>query len=242
MWFSAFGFSISRPLDIRNCVVSQNHSADGTYGAGGVYNSASSGVSFENCTVVNNASASAVGGILSSWEPMVRNCILWGNSGAQLASEVGTGIVAYCCIEGWTNGGVGIITTDPLLDDEWNLTAGSSCIDAGTNLTWMTNAYDLDGVPRLRLPTVEMGCYELPDPIRPGIGTNRLEVSDDGYTHTGENTRHGEAGYTPLQNPPQYSMAVTLGFSVNFFGSTNMDVFVNNNGNLTFDSVDECVS
>lgn len=57
-------------------------------------------------------------------------------------------------------------TNDPLfvnrLAGDYRLTADSPCINAGTNLTWMTNALDLSGTARLVGQRPDMGAYEFP--------------------------------------------------------------------------------
>jgi hypothetical protein len=61
------------------------------------------------------------------------------------------------------------ITNDPVFDSvnasDYRLLEGSPCIDASTNMPWMTGAMDLDGDPRIHDGTVDMGCYEwVPEP------------------------------------------------------------------------------
>ena len=50
--------------------------------------------------------------------------------------------------------------SDPLLTSDYHLRAASPCIDAGTNLDWMTGATDLDGQPRVFNDRVDMGIDE----------------------------------------------------------------------------------
>jgi hypothetical protein len=45
----------------------------------------------------------------------------------------------------------------------YRLASTSPCIDAGFNQEWMFGAYDLDGNPRIRNETVDMGAYETSD-------------------------------------------------------------------------------
>ncbi len=42
----------------------------------------------------------------------------------------------------------------------YHLSSGSPCINTGTNQSWMTNKFDLDGRMRIRYGTVDMGAYE----------------------------------------------------------------------------------
>ena len=50
---------------------------------------------------------------------------------------------------------------NPLLTSDYHLRAASPCIDAGTNLSWMTNATDMDGQPRICNGCVDMGADEV---------------------------------------------------------------------------------
>jgi hypothetical protein len=90
-----------------------------------------------NCTIANN------NGGLEACSGTIVNCIVWGNAG-------GTSQISFCttptysCIEGWTGGGVGNITADPLFTTgplgayylsqytagQW---AQSPCVDAGSS-------------------------------------------------------------------------------------------------------------
>ena len=121
-----------------------------------------------NCTLSRN-SATVGGGILNTFEssPVLTNCILWGNEGlggtgplAQIATESGSPVVTYSCVQGgWTGaGGTGNIEADPLFadddgadntpgteDDNLRLSAGSPCIDAADNAAVPADADDLDG-------------------------------------------------------------------------------------------------
>ncbi len=72
----------------------------------------------------------------------------------------------------YTNYMLGNITNNPLfiadgigygtnlVPGNYRLQAGSPCVNAGTNLDWMTGACDLDGLPRILKGTVDMGAYE----------------------------------------------------------------------------------
>jgi FIMAH domain len=81
----------------------------------------------------------------------------WFNSGA--------GIFDHCCTTP-NPGGVGNITQDPqfvgLANGNFHLPSTSPCIDAGIVQPWMTGAFDLDGNPRVRGASVDIGVYESP--------------------------------------------------------------------------------
>jgi len=85
------------------------------------------------------------------------------------------GTYSYCCTTP-DPGDIGNITDPPQFVDtnstNYRLKAVSPCINAGTNLPWMTGAKDLDGNPRIVDGTVDMGCYEYVCPLE--IATNAL--------------------------------------------------------------------
>ncbi len=118
-----------------------------------------------NNTIVGN-SATAGGGGLFQCDGTVQNCIVWGNAPDQIASSTATG--SYSCNAGWTEGGPGNLSQNPLFvnpgDDDYHLSEGSPCIDSGKNEEWMWDAFDLDGNFRIfqgdRSWTVDMGAYE----------------------------------------------------------------------------------
>jgi len=103
----------------------------------------------QNNTIYGN-SASWDGGGLRWCEGTIRNCIIWQNiapSGPQLDDDCST--PSYSCIQDWTGGGTGNITSDPQLVDpenaDFHLLASSPCIDAGGTVTL---AQDFEGDPR----------------------------------------------------------------------------------------------
>lgn len=91
-----------------------------------------------NNTIINNSTTGIGSGILVSGtesNAVVRNIILWGNSGVPIATESGASIkVRYSDVQGGYNG-VGNIDADPVFvnsgNGDFQLQAGSPCIDAG---------------------------------------------------------------------------------------------------------------
>jgi hypothetical protein len=121
-----------------------------------------------NNTFVNNSAQQQWGGGLFRCLGTITNCIFWANTatgGAQLHSS---STPAYCCIQDWTDGGEDNITTDPAFVDsggeDYRLAQDSPCVDSGYNETWMADALDLNGNPRLwqgkSSSTVDRGAYE----------------------------------------------------------------------------------
>ncbi len=128
-----------------------------------------------NSTIVSN-SADWGGGIAWCYGTF-RNCIVWGNSAGTDPQEHGVREMTYTCIQGGA-AGEGNITGDPQFvdddgadddpntyeDNDYRLSEGSPCVDAGENEDWMSDAVDLDGNPRLwqgeSSLNVDMGAYE----------------------------------------------------------------------------------
>jgi len=63
----------------------------------------------------------------------------------------------------WT--GTGNTTSSPAFVDfagrDFRLSPSSSCLNTGTNLGWMLDGVDLDGLKRIRYGIVDIGAYEM---------------------------------------------------------------------------------
>lgn len=148
------------------------------WGAGAIYANSddSSALQVDGCTIYGNrALASGWGGLIIVRFPLtVTHSILWGNvgngggSGADSQVWVSSGSaspqVSYSIIQGWTGGGTGNLSVDPMLTDpmggDFEPMAGSPAVDAGGPL----------------------------DPAAPGIGDfllNRRRVDDPQTVDTG---------------------------------------------------------
>jgi hypothetical protein len=112
----------------------------------------------------------------------LRNCIVYYNQAPMNPNQAGT-VFSYSCTTP-DPGGNGNITNAPLIVsvDSPRLLAASPCINAGTNETWMAGASDLDGVPRIVGPAVDMGAYEYPlTPAGvPGVWLRNFGLPTDG--------------------------------------------------------------
>ena len=179
-------------LTIANCIVSRNTANNATaYGGGigvgggaltarnsllfgndmmsggdGVYVSGGS-ASLENCTIVTNFGQ---GIYRAGGTAAVTNSIVWLNG----QDVTGTVALAWSDVGVWDAAATraNCLSTDPSFKvaatNDYRLMPGSPCINAGTNLSWMTNAIDLAGGPRIRNRMVDVGAYET---VVPPVGS-----------------------------------------------------------------------
>jgi predicted outer membrane repeat protein len=140
-----------------NVVAAYNHADkyDETFGSAADYL-----YEMLQCTVVYNG---ATGIWAASPGPILENSIVWGHSGGQVNSNV---TASFCDIQGGFPGSF-IITNDPLFLDpavtDFQLQAGSPCINKGFTLVSVTN--DCLGQPRPFGGGWDIGAYEfIPEP------------------------------------------------------------------------------
>ena len=159
-----FGGGGTDNCTVRNCVLVDNSAEQcggGTYG-GTLY----------NCTITGNSVwyGHDSAGIYGS---TAYNCIVWSNT-ASIAwgGEPGNyadSVLFFSCTSPQPTGD-GNIEADPVFEGgaDFHLQYSSPCVDAGTNLEWMTESTDLDGLPRIMDGRVDMGAYEsgfIPAPV-----------------------------------------------------------------------------
>jgi hypothetical protein len=123
-----------------------------------------------NCTFVGNSVQHAprswvyAGGGASY--SVLNNCVLYFNSGSGTPNWAGSPTLTHCCTIPLPSG-PGNITNAPLFVDQaggnYHLQTNSPCINAGNNAA-VASLTDLDGNPRIRGGTVDMGAYELQNP------------------------------------------------------------------------------
>jgi len=160
---------------ITNSLISGN-TADS--GGGGVYSNWSS-PTITNSTIAGNTAGNVAGGAYFGGEtsPTIINSIVWGNGLEEIyVDESSTLVVSYSNVQGgWL--GTANIDADPLfvdpINDNYRLSPGSSCTDAGDNTAVPKSiSTDLDGNPRFlddpgmpdtgngEPPIVDMGAFE----------------------------------------------------------------------------------
>ena len=174
------------------------------------------GVTLRNCTLSENTCLCGEGGgirlvpnVLEDVDTLV-NSIFWGNSDidgsgqtAQVRIAGGSPDITYCCIQSWTGGGTGNISSNPdfisanghdgiigTLDDNLRLVPSSAAIDVGLNGA-VTVDYDLDGKDREvdgdgdQAADVDMGSYEY-DGVDEDCNENSQHDLEDIYDETSE--------------------------------------------------------
>jgi len=123
---------------ISNCTISGNSARQG----GGLYDC---DATIGNCTISGN-SADLIGGGLYGCQGTITNCIVGGNQAGQEGNQLcgcEAALITFCGVQGWTGGGEGNISDDPLFATgpvgDYYLScraagqaADSPCIDAGT--------------------------------------------------------------------------------------------------------------
>ncbi len=115
-----------------------------------------------NCTIAGNSAGMHGGGTGTDGPSVVYNSIVCFNTAPGSSNYDSYTTFSYCCSDPLPVG-TGNIRGDPLFQDvhsaDYHLLKMSPCINTGNNAA--TNGLlDLDGLPRIRGGTVNMGCYE----------------------------------------------------------------------------------
>jgi hypothetical protein len=149
-----------------NCLLTRN--------VAGYEGGAAEGCTLINCTVVSNISSaySSVTANRSVSGGPFKNSIIYYNFNTYTNADIGgANAFSNCCVSFPTNGltGVNNFTNPPLFANlsagDFHLNAASPCINAGNN-SFITNAIDLDGNPRIVGGIVDIGAYEFQSPVR----------------------------------------------------------------------------
>jgi len=186
---------------LNNCTLSYNSAQvfiqDG--GTGSAYGGGAYRCALNNCTlaansaqfsIFNGGTGSAYGG--GAYDCTLNNSIIYFNNADVSGANYGNSTLNYCCTTPQPIGGIGSITNAPLFGDlagNLRLQPNSPCINAGNN-SYVTNATDLDGNPRISGGRVDIGAYEFQWPqltIAPS-GPNVLlkwPTNNAGYDYAG---------------------------------------------------------
>ena len=155
-----------------NCLLEHNFAG---YISGGAVNS-----TLINCTVVSNVAAAYSGSV---WGCTLNNCIVYYNFSYYTNADSNSGYsFSNCCVSFPLTGisGANNFTNPPLFANpaagDYHLNAASPCINAGNN-SFVTNATDLDGNPRIVGGIVDLGAYEFQSPVRYVNVSNTAPVS-----------------------------------------------------------------
>jgi hypothetical protein len=204
---------VRNPAHLINCLFNENAAvpsySEPAYGHAVAVHPLGGDATLTNCTFVNNGLDGS--GVTLFGAGAVRNCILWNNDSSPISGEWQ---VLHSCVQGGWDG-EGNITVDPIFvagngpdglpatdDDDFRLSAGSPCLDAGDTGSMPSDAWDVDadrvmdepvaldldmrvrfaqqaqiadtGMPSAGLPPVDMGCYE-----RPALG----DLTGDGWVN-----------------------------------------------------------
>ncbi|HZR17008.1 MAG TPA: choice-of-anchor Q domain-containing protein [Verrucomicrobiae bacterium] len=159
-----------------NCLLASNTASGTGWGlAGGAFYS-----TLYNCTLARNSASVQGGGV---YEGALLNCIVYDNF-APTDANYTAGTLNFCCTTPMPTNGFYNLTNAPLFINEtagdFRLQAGSPCIDAGTNPPALVTGFgDLDGNPRVRGASIDIGAYEFQFPGAPSISQQPMDQTVD---------------------------------------------------------------
>lgn len=225
-----------------NCVFNANSAdADGDGGGdGGGLNILEDGTKITNCTFSANSADKAGGVYSANAQPILVNCILQGNTersggtveNAQIRVIAGSLQIDYSCVQGLSGvlGGTGNIGANAYFedadgadniagteDDDLRISAGSLCIDAGSNAAIPPFVIiDLDGNPRIIREVVDMGAYEFAGmlcwyvDVVNGNDNNSGLSPDSAFATIQKGIRTATEGYTLVVYPGVYQEQINF--------------------------------
>jgi len=178
------GIRILNDGEVRNCIIHKNTSVQ--YGGG--INIWNKGI-VKNCAIVENSAPNG-GGIRTRNNSKIYNSIIYYNTGSNYEVN-GSGYYYYnCCTTPALPTSYSVdcisslpqfITPPPGTPPDFHLMAGSPCIDAGMNFSWMTTVPDFDGNPRIVGGVCDMGPYEYQIPVPADTDGDGIADVDDDY-------------------------------------------------------------
>jgi hypothetical protein len=145
---------------LNNCTLSGNQAEVDPDTSVGGYGGGANTCTLDNCTMTSNSASIWGGGVVSG---TLNNCIVYFNVAPQGENYDSSSTLNYCCTTPQPTNGVGNITNAPLFVDQGagnlRLQSNSPCINAGLNALAPAGP-DLDGYPRIKGGTVDIGAYE----------------------------------------------------------------------------------
>jgi hypothetical protein len=225
---------------LNNCILSGNSAGSG----GGV-----SGSTLNNCTLSGNSASSFNGGGGANGGTL-NNCSIYYNTNTSVfatANNYYGSVMNYCCTFPQP-GGTGNITNAPLFVNpaggDFHLQTNSLCINAGIN-SYVSLSSDLDGNPRIKGGTVDIGAYECQAPAllafylwlqNYGLPTAAsalyVDSDNDGMNHWQE----WICGTNPTNSLSVLKMLApsdsTWGITVNWQSASNRTYFLQRSTNL----------
>jgi PKD repeat protein len=227
---------------LNNCTLSGNSAS---YIGGGAF-----GGTLNNCTLTgNSASTSGYGGGAS--DCTLNNCIAYFNTAALGANyDPNYSTLNYSCTTPLPTNGIGNITNAPLFVDKngWGnlrLQSNSPCINAGLN-PFAPSGPALDGNPRIKGNTVDIGAYEFQSPasVISYAWLQQYNLPIDGSADTADpdgdglnNWQEWRCGTDPLnaRSVLRLLAPVTAGtnVTVSWQSVAGVNYFLDRSGNLT---------
>ena len=162
-------FGLNSYLNGHNVLIKDNY-ADSFGGGAWIINSQN--VEITNFTIVENMALNAGGIYISNSEVMVLNSIIWDNfpQAALLTSDPGDLYIAYSNIENGISGieneigevyyENGNIAENPQLNENYELSESSPCIDTGTPNYTFENNYNISIDTNFNGSAPDIGAYE----------------------------------------------------------------------------------
>ncbi|MGD8499366.1 MAG: right-handed parallel beta-helix repeat-containing protein, partial [Phycisphaerales bacterium] len=201
-------YSFAGPTLIADCQITHNMantSGGGIYAAGGEYHL----TTIRNCLLTNNSAGRDGGAISTNWqnELSIANCTI--------ADNTLTGIVSY---GGGLYGSYDSNTTvrDSIIWDNMGRRGSQIALGSGDP------AHPLPSELKISHSNIDLRTTRAEVTI--GIDPDRLPVIRPGFDQ-----------FTLAANDDLSTNVVNIGFNANYFGVTSSTLYVNNNGNVTFD-------
>jgi len=163
---------------LRNCLITANSANNG----GGISFDTTGTV--QNCTIVKNTAGTQGGGVYSLSGGRLINSIIYlntGSSGSNLYNIAALASLSFCYSAPILPGNSNLSLPPTFLsesDNRFQQNCGSSCINAGTNMSWMSAVLDLDYNTRIFDGVADVGAYEYIPPFI-NITNENLLVSFD---------------------------------------------------------------